>query len=191
MSSPGGNWIARTRGDSHASRSVPHDTAPHHTPIPYSRPRPRPFRRVGTGISSVRFGSARFGAVERSVGRCHPTQVAGLDSVAVRVRESALGGHSGGATPVPIPNTEDKPASVPGSTGVREPLGTPVRRLPFILSFVFRPRTVVRTVRLSTTTSSASSSSTSSSSSSSRSGVPSVWFGSGRIGAGDSPFSGE
>ncbi len=33
------------------------------------------------------------------------------------------GGHSGGATPVPIPNTADKPASVPASTGVREPLG--------------------------------------------------------------------
>ena len=40
------------------------------------------------------------------------------------------GGHSGGATPVPIPNTEVKPTSVPGSTGVSDPLGTAVRRLP-------------------------------------------------------------
>ena len=39
------------------------------------------------------------------------------------------GGQSGGGTPVPIPNTEVKPASVPASTGVREPLGTAVRRL--------------------------------------------------------------
>ena len=37
--------------------------------------------------------------------------------------------------PVPIPNTEDKLTSVPASTGVREPLGNPVRRhhsFPFI-----------------------------------------------------------
>ena len=34
-----------------------------------------------------------------------------------------------GFTPVPIPNTEVKPASVPVSTGVREPLGNSVRRL--------------------------------------------------------------
>ena len=34
------------------------------------------------------------------------------------------GGHSGRATPVPIPNTEDKPAHVPDCTEVREPSGT-------------------------------------------------------------------
>ena len=39
------------------------------------------------------------------------------------------GGQSGGETPVPIPNTEVKPTSVPGSTGVRDPLGTAGRRL--------------------------------------------------------------
>ncbi len=38
------------------------------------------------------------------------------------------GGHSGGVPPVPIPNTEDKPACVSVSTGVREPLETPIRR---------------------------------------------------------------
>ena len=37
------------------------------------------------------------------------------------------GGHSGRATPVPIPNTVDKPAHVPDCTEVREPLGTPDR----------------------------------------------------------------
>ena len=33
-------------------------------------------------------------------------------------------GHSGGETPVPIPNTADKPSHVPYCTEVREPLGT-------------------------------------------------------------------
>ena len=54
------------------------------------------------------------------------------DSIPVRIRTLALpikfimrglGGHSGRETPVPIPNTEDKPASVPYCTEVREPLG--------------------------------------------------------------------
>ena len=40
------------------------------------------------------------------------------------------GGHSGRDTPVPIPNTAVKSASVGGSTGVREPLGTVRRRPP-------------------------------------------------------------
>jgi len=31
---------------------------------------------------------------------------------------SEFGGHSGGVIPVPIPNTEDKPASVPYCTEV-------------------------------------------------------------------------
>ena len=45
------------------------------------------------------------------------------------------GGQSGGVTPVPIPNTEVKPTSVPGSTGVSDPLGTAVRRLPIHTTF--------------------------------------------------------
>ena len=40
------------------------------------------------------------------------------------------GGHSGRETPVPIPNTEVKSASVGATTGVREPLGTLRRRPP-------------------------------------------------------------
>lgn len=49
------------------------------------------------------------------------------DSIPVRIRILALtlsfivsefGGHSGGVIPVPIPNTEDKPASVPYCTEV-------------------------------------------------------------------------
>ena len=34
------------------------------------------------------------------------------------------GGHSGRVTPVPIPNTADKPVHVPYCTEVREPSGT-------------------------------------------------------------------
>jgi hypothetical protein len=37
---------------------------------------------------------------------------------------SESGGHSGGAIPVPIPNTADKSASVPYCTEVRESSGT-------------------------------------------------------------------
>ena len=55
------------------------------------------------------------------------------DFIPVRIRTLALsypfimsefGGHSGGAIPVPIPNTEDKSASVPYCTEVRESSGT-------------------------------------------------------------------
>ena len=35
-----------------------------------------------------------------------------------------FGGHSGRVTPVPIPNTEDKPVHVPYCTEVCEPSGT-------------------------------------------------------------------
>jgi hypothetical protein len=52
------------------------------------------------------------------------------DSIPVRIRTLALlfimresGGHSGREIPVPIPNTEDKPASVPYCTEVRESSG--------------------------------------------------------------------
>ena len=61
------------------------------------------------------------------------------DSIPVRIRTLALpyifimrgfGGHSGREIPVPIPNTEDKPASVPYCTEVREPLGNKDRCQP-------------------------------------------------------------
>ena len=44
-----------------------------------------------------------------------------------------------GFTPVPIPNTEVKPASVPVSTGVRESLGNSVRRLHSYSRWTFPP----------------------------------------------------
>ena len=46
-----------------------------------------------------------------------------------------FGGHSDEVPPVPIPNTEVKLVSVPRRTGVGDPLGSVVRRHPFILSF--------------------------------------------------------
>ena len=49
------------------------------------------------------------------------------------------GGHSGGVTPVPIPNTEVKPACVSASTGVGDPLGNLIRRLHSFLAFTARP----------------------------------------------------
>ena len=47
--------------------------------------------------------------------------------ITVRVRESALGRPQRRGAPVPIPNTEDKPACVSGSTGVGDPLGNAIR----------------------------------------------------------------
>src|SRR5437764_6218951 len=49
-------------------------------------------------------------AMERSKGRQKAAYAAALDS-------KISGGHSGGVTPVPIPNTEVKPASADGTWG--------------------------------------------------------------------------
>lgn len=54
------------------------------------------------------------------------------------------GGHSGGVPPVPIPNTEDKPACVSVSTGVGDPLGNLIRRLhSYFITHQREPSTVV------------------------------------------------
>ena len=85
-----------------------------------------PLKRVQalTGLH-VHYGRRRRIGLCREAGTTIPTRAQLRFESAGRHR----GGHSGGATPVPIPNTEVKPASVSASTGVREPLGIPTRRL--------------------------------------------------------------
>ena len=52
-----------------------------------------------------------------------PVRIRTLASISIQFNSSDCGGHSGGETPDPFPNSEDKPARVRHCTQVREPSG--------------------------------------------------------------------
>ena len=73
------------------------------------------------------YGTQRYGSILSPFAKVAERLRGRLQSgyTPVQIRTLAWrSGHSGGETPVPIPNTEDKPVYVPCCTEVREPSGT-------------------------------------------------------------------
>ena len=69
--------------------------------------------RIAAGSLTYSYNTALFNTI---------TETKSICDIPIIVSES--GGHSGRVIPVPIPNTEDKSASVPYCTEVRESSGT-------------------------------------------------------------------
>lgn len=83
-------------------------------------------------------GQGGGAATQSPAERFHSGSNPDLGFISFIVIVSESGGHSGGAIPVPIPNTEDKSASVPYCTEVRESSGTTDRcQLTYSITLLF------------------------------------------------------